>query len=258
LIPLEEQIKLIAFIKGRLSEQSARLFSLCISGSHLYGFTSGDSDVDIRGIFVRNTNKLLGLSRPKTTIRIEVGNYDIELHELSFILNKALSGNFTILEHIFADQIYTTTDFLKMKRLIPLTKKGLRDSYRGMSMHNYKKFIRTGKKNEVKKYLYVLRGLMAGVYVLDVKKIEPNIDKLTKHFKFPIVKTLIKLKRAGKEHDPIPKDLDTGKVEHLIQILLTRIDFAYMRSTLQEVATKDERDSIEQFLVDNRKSNMDT
>jgi len=258
LISLEEQIKLIADIKRRLNENSARLFSLSISGSHLYGFSSEDSDIDIRGIFVTNTNRLLGLSKPKTTMRMEIGKYDIELHELNFVLNKALKGNFTILEHIFVDQIYTTKEFLKMRKLIPLTKNGLRDSYRGMSMHNYKKFIRTGKRNEVKKYLYVLRGLLAGIYVLDVGQLKPNIDELVKHFKFPIVKTLVELKKRGKERNPIPGNLDTGVIENLIETLLKRIDRAYMKSSLSEEPTKEERERVEELLLDIRRKNLDT
>jgi len=48
-LDLEEQVKIISQIKNELGKRSARLFSLMISGSHLYGFSSPDSDVDIRG-----------------------------------------------------------------------------------------------------------------------------------------------------------------------------------------------------------------
>ena len=47
---LEEQIRIIAKIKQELTKRSARLFSLMVSGSHLYGFTSKDSDVDLREV----------------------------------------------------------------------------------------------------------------------------------------------------------------------------------------------------------------
>jgi len=71
---LEDQIRIIAKVKNELGKRSARLVNLMISGSHLYGFTSKDSDIDIPGIFLYNTNKLMGLSIPKDTIELKIGN----------------------------------------------------------------------------------------------------------------------------------------------------------------------------------------
>ena len=42
-----------------------------ISGAHLYGFASPDSDVDLRGAFLHPARALLGLHPPDETITIE-------------------------------------------------------------------------------------------------------------------------------------------------------------------------------------------
>jgi predicted nucleotidyltransferase len=42
-----------------------------ISGAHLYGFASLDSDVDLRGAFILPARELLGLHPPKETVTIE-------------------------------------------------------------------------------------------------------------------------------------------------------------------------------------------
>jgi hypothetical protein len=42
-----------------------------ISGAHLYGFASPDSDVDLRGAFVHPARDVLGLHPPNETITIE-------------------------------------------------------------------------------------------------------------------------------------------------------------------------------------------
>lgn len=42
-----------------------------ISGAHLYGFASPDSDVDLRGAFMLPARELLGLHPPDETITIE-------------------------------------------------------------------------------------------------------------------------------------------------------------------------------------------
>lgn len=254
---LEEQIKLISKIKNELNSRSARLFSLTISGSHLYGFSSSDSDVDIRGIFVYNTNKLLGLERPPTHLYLEIEDYDIMLDELGPAIEQIFKGNCNQLEHIMAPQIYTSPDFLLLEEIIMLNKDGLFKSYRGLATFNYKKFISTGRRNTVKKYLYVLRGLMAGIYVLEVGKIEPNLEVLNKRFKIPEAKVLLKLKREGKENEELPKDLDTGNIERVIEKLFKRIEKAYVKSKLLVPGHKD-KESLNELLIEIRKKHLDT
>src|SRR5262245_42976273 len=41
-----------------------------ISGAHLYGFASADSDVDLRGAFLLPARELLGLRPPRETLTI--------------------------------------------------------------------------------------------------------------------------------------------------------------------------------------------
>ena len=42
-----------------------------VSGAHLYGFASPDSDVDLRGAFLRPVREVLGLHPPTETITVE-------------------------------------------------------------------------------------------------------------------------------------------------------------------------------------------
>lgn len=253
---LEEKIRIIARVKDELNKRSARLFNLMISGSHLYGFESPDSDIDLRGIFLYSTNAYLGLCSPKLVIELKIGKYDIVLFELGKALNLALKGNCNELEHLMAEQIYTTSDFLELRELLILNKKGIYNSYKGLSTFNYKKFIMKGKKNTVKKYLYVFRGLMAGTYALEMGKILPNVEALNKHFKIPEVKILLKLKREGREKEPIPDDLDTGIIESQIERLFQRIDRAYLKTKLTEPG-KEDRKILNEFLIKIRKKYLD-
>jgi len=253
---LEKQIDIIAKIKNELGKRSARLFSLMLSGSHLYGFESPDSDFDIRGVFVYNTNVLLRMSEPKDVIELKIGEYDIVLHELKKVLDLTIAGNANILEMITAKQIYTTSDFLDLKEIFVLNKEGIYRSYKGLATHNYEKFIRTGKKKSIEKYLYVMRSLMAGSYVLETGKIEPNIEVLNTHFKSPHVKILIKLKKAGQEEGDLPPELDRGEIEGTIGDYFDRIDTAYSRTVLG-VPSNDDRENFDQFLIKIRRKNLD-
>ena len=47
-----------------------RLFS-SISGAHLYGFPSPDSDFDLRGVHLLPVRDLIGLSTPRETVESE-------------------------------------------------------------------------------------------------------------------------------------------------------------------------------------------
>jgi len=181
IISLEDQIRLLAKTKKYLNDQHvSTLLSLGISGSHLYGFNSPDSDVDLRGIAISNTHQFLGLNRPMRNLDITEGNMDIVIQEIGTITNLALKSNCTTLEQVIAPQIYSTPEFLEWKSMVlgMMNKTGLYKSYKGMAIFNYHKFIKTGRKKTVKKYLYIIRSLLAGIYALEEGKINPNLPEL--------------------------------------------------------------------------------
>ena len=125
-----------------------------------------------------------------------------------------------------------------------------------MATFNYKKFILAGR-NTIKKYLYVFRGLMAGIYVLQTGQIEPNIEVLNTYFKLLEVKKLIELKKSGIEVEPVPSELDNGALETRINELYERIDKAFEISKIPDRPTDEEINKINEFLVSMRKDFID-
>jgi len=255
---LREHLEVISEIKKRLAGKPAKMINLMISGAHLYGFPSPDSDIDYRGMFQIHTAKLIGLQRPKDVFELKHKNAEIVLFELSKEIGLALSGNCNVLEHINAKQIVSTAEFIKLRQLINNAwgKIGIYNSYKGMATFNYKKFVLQGK-NTVKKYLYVFRGLMAGIYALQTGQIEPDVFQLNKYFKIPEVKQLIKLKRAGIEVSPIPEDMDTGNLEQRINELFERIDKAFEKSKIPDRPEEEDVNKINEFLISIRKDYID-
>lgn len=254
-IPLEDQIKIIAQVKEKIDEtQNGNLIYLTISGSDLYGFPSKDSDVDYRGTYLTGTENLLGLHQKRDVIEMKP---DIVLFELSKELTLALKGNCNVLEHINAKPIYRTSDFLDMRQMInnAFPKKGLYDSYRGMAMFNYKKFIMKGRKT-YKKYLYVLRGIMAGIYALQTGRIESNIETLNKYFKLDEVKVLVKAKREGFENDEVTNLIEDGSLDSMIPPLFDRMDKAYVKSKIPDKVDSQLRDEINSWLIELRKNKI--
>lgn len=71
--------------RGRLAELARRgpvpIFAT-ISGAHLYGFASRDSDVDLRGAFLHPLRAMLSLHAPRETITVKEEG-DIELDRVA-------------------------------------------------------------------------------------------------------------------------------------------------------------------------------
>lgn len=247
---IQDEIKLISRLKHEVTRNNGKLLNAYISGSHLYGWVSKDSDVDVRGCFILNKKEFLGLKKPKEVIEIKTKDgQDIVLFEIKKLINLALHGNCNILEEINANQFYKQADFVQLKHLInnAFGKKGIYNSYRGMAYANYKNFILKGR-NTVKKYLYVFRGLMAGIYCLQTGLIKPDIEELNKHFKIKEVTKLLSIKREGLENESL-KDLETGILDEKIADLFDKIDEAYIKCKMPEVPTEGEKDEINKFLI---------
>jgi len=252
---IKEEIQLISKLKENIHSRGGTLLNAYVSGSHLYGWDSKDSDIDIRGCYVLRKENFLGLGKPREVIEIKddadvlLFNTDIVLFEIKKLICLALQGNCNILEEINSKQFYKNADFVQLKQLInnAFGKKGIYNSYRGMATFNYKKFILCGR-NTVKKYLYVFRGLMAGIYCLQTGLIKPNIEELNKHFKIKEVTKLLEIKKQGLENEPL-KDLEEGILDERIKELFDKIDSAYLKCKMPEKPTDEEIETINKFLI---------
>ena len=70
---IEEKLKKIA------SEHPFPLVFATVSGAHLYGFPSADSDYDLRGVHVLPVQDVIGLDAGRETIQVEEIRENLEL-----------------------------------------------------------------------------------------------------------------------------------------------------------------------------------
>lgn len=173
-----------------LKEHNVKPVYIVLSGSHLYGFPSKDSDIDIRCCHIKDTKSLFHLERGTDIYQwkeeIDGIKVEFESSEIQKVITLAMGNNSNILEHIFTKNLLTT-ESTEMKRLRKLARDSITTQvyypYHGMGEYNYKKFIEsmnpTYEDKLVKKYLYVMRSYLVGEYALLTGKIEPNI---TSHF----------------------------------------------------------------------------
>lgn len=272
-MPRSEHIEFIGKLKKKVaSEYHGKVINLMISGSHLFGFESPDSDTDYRGCFQVSTNKLLGIGKPRDNIQYKImkdGMTEADIHdkdifdkdavldELEKEVGLLLAGNCNHFEHLYADQLLTSEEYVEMRGIFvgSINLIGLYNSYHGMAHQNYKKFI-MGGKHTVKKYLYVLRGLMAGTYAMDNYDIQPNIDVLSDIYDSPVVKELISLKKRGMEKQKVNKNLD--KYNQEVDKWFIRIDESVKEIPIVEQKEFDERRNVaSEFLVKARLRYLD-
>ena len=256
---IAELIPTISFIKEKINNEiKGKVIYLTLSGAHLYGMESVDSDYDIRGCFLQKTEALLGLKLPKDQLQttLKEQNADIDIFEMRKELGLLVKSNCNVLEHLFATPLYSDVlEHSKLKQLIRhlINKNGLYGSYRGMAYFNYKKFI-LGNQPTVKKYLYVFRALLAGIYALNTGQIEPNIEKLNQSFDYENVTNLIELKKHGEEKSKTGRNESHDK---LIDDLFIQITNAFEASWLPESPNKEDYDAVDEYLKNLRKNYLD-
>ena len=93
-----------------------------VSGAHLYGFPSPDSDIDLRGCHQLPLCDLVGLSPPTETLEREsvLSGIEVELvsHDIGKYLRLLVKNNGYVLEQIYSPIIVLGGEFLE--RLRPL------------------------------------------------------------------------------------------------------------------------------------------
>ncbi len=156
--------------------ENIRLLYAAESGSRAWGFASPDSDYDVRFVYVRRVADYLKLEKLRDVVewrRDEV--LDINGWDLAKALRLLRASNPTLFEWSRSPVVYRTTEeWRAVQREMDrhfLTKTGLHH-YLGTAMRNYRDFL-LGETVRMKKYFYVLRPLLACLWILNRKKPPP-------------------------------------------------------------------------------------
>jgi hypothetical protein len=247
-------MKELLLLKNFVKDNVKRPVFFTVSGAHLYGFPSKDSDFDLRGVHVIDTKELFHFSKPDETIEIKAKlsekEMDLVSHELEKFLTLVLSANGNMLEQLHSPIVIATSkEHEELKKLARnAVCKKLYQHYKGMAYQNYSRYIQEGIVT-VKKYLYVLRSLMAGIYVLQEGKIEADITKLNKKFKFSEIDELIRKKKQEKIQMKREE-----RLESLIRSLFEQLDYAHKTSKLPDDVQNSEE--FDKFLLEVRTRNL--
>ena len=202
---------MIKIIQEKLEEveevHNVKILHAVESGSRAWGFSSPDSDYDVRFIYVRPIEFYLKLEKTRDVIEHILDDVlDINGWDLQKALRLLHISNPTLFEWTNSPIVYKTTDYFSdFKKHINgyfLQKSGLYH-YLSTAESNYREYLK-GEIVKRKKYFYVLRPLLACRWILENNCPPPMLfsdlleTQLEKEY-VPVVENLILEKQNSPE-----------------------------------------------------------
>src|SRR5437667_1842847 len=191
-------------ILAEVTRQPYPLLFVTISGAHLYGFPSPDSDYDLRGVHILPVREVIGLTPPRETIETSGVHDGLELdlvtHDAKKFFTLMLRKNGYVLEQLLSPLIvHTTPAHEELKELSRgcITKHHAHH-YLGFAQTQWKLFEKATPPR-VKPLLYVYRVLLTGIHLMRTGQVEANLLTLNESFKLPYVLDLVERKLSGPE-----------------------------------------------------------
>jgi predicted nucleotidyltransferase len=238
----------MAALRQLIEQQRYTPLFVTVSGAHLYGFPSPDSDVDLRGAHLLPLRDVIGLDLPNQTVerKLDLAGTEVELvsHDLAKYLRLLVKNNGYVLEQIFSPLVVMGQGFLNELR--PLARRCItRHHYR-----HYRGFLSTQRKllekqepKITKTVLYAYRVLLTGINLLRTGEIECNLSRLAHEYQRPFLTDLIAQKREEKGTAP---HLDWSFHHSQLQELEGILDTAYQESALPG---ESDRRAVNAFLI---------
>jgi predicted nucleotidyltransferase len=226
----------------QVREHPYPLLFATISGAHLYGFPSADSDFDLRGVHLLPLEDVVGLKSSEETVEksgIHDGlEIDLVTHDARKFFALMLKKNGYVLEQLLSPLVVLTTpEHEELKSLAAgcLTKHHAHH-YLGFAETQWKLFAKESPPR-VKPLLYVYRVLLTGIHLMTTGVVEANLVRLNETAKLPYIPDLIARKTAGPEKGTLDAaDLIFHEREY--ERLRAKLEEEYVRSRLPEVPTR--------------------
>lgn len=221
-----------------VSEQPYPMLFVTISGAHLYGFPSPDSDYDVRGVHILPIREVVGLDLGRETIEAsEVRDgleIDLVTHDVKKFFGLLLKKNGYVLEQLYSPLVVKTSP--EHEELKEIARRCITrhhsHHYFGFAETEWKLFDKE-RPRRVKPLLYVFRVLLTGIHLMRTGEVEANLRLLNEEFKLDYLSDLIARKLEGPEKSV----LDEADVSFYLgeyERLRASLEEAYRASALPE------------------------
>lgn len=194
-------------LKTIVDQQRYPLLFVTVSGAHLYGFPSKDSDYDLRGVHILPAGQVLGIKAVEETIEQArppqgAGDIDLDLvtHDIKKFMLLMLKKNGYVLEQLFSPLIvHTTGEHQRLKDIgLQCVTRHHVHHYLGFSRNQWALFQKEDPPR-IKPLLYVYRTFLTGIHLMRTGRVEANLLNLNEEFRLPYIDDLVQRKLEGGE-----------------------------------------------------------
>lgn len=225
-------------LKAIVAEQPYPLVFATISGAHLYGFPSPDSDYDLRGAHVLPLAEVVSLRPPRETIEwsgdADGLEMDLVTHDARKFFGLMLKNNGYVLEQLLSPLVvHTTPEHEELREIARLCiTRHHAHHYRGFAESQWRLFHKESPRR-VKPLLYVYRVLLTGIHLMQTGEVDANLPRLNDAARLPYIDDLIARKLAGPEQSTLA-DADLAFHEREYQRLLGTLGEAFAATKLRD------------------------
>ena len=223
-----------------VKEHPYALLFATISGAHLYGFPSPDSDYDLRGVHILPAEEVLGLFPDRDTIEISKKE-DIELdlvtHDVQKFFGLLLKANGYVLEQLYSPLVvHTTAEHEELKSIARnCVTRHHAHHYFGFAENQWRLFQKEDPPR-VKPLLYVFRVLLTGIHLMRTGIVEANLNRLNEEYELPYIPELIERKTRGTERQTL-EQAEVSFYENEYDLLRKRLENETNQTRLPESQT---------------------
>ncbi len=226
-------------LRRQIAEHPYPLIFATISGAHLYGFPSPDSDFDLRGAHLLPLRDVVGLAEANETVEksgIHDGlEIDLVTHDIKKFFGLMLRKNGYVLEQLLSPLVIQTSpehEELKSIAADCITRHHAHH-YFGFAETQWKLFQKADPPH-VKPLLYVYRVLLTGIHLMRTGQVEANLIHLNETPRLPYIPDLIARKTGGPEQGCL-EQADLAFHHREYERLRSALQQAHEESRLQEV-----------------------
>jgi uncharacterized protein len=222
-----------------------------ISGAHLYGFSSPDSDYDLRGVHILPLKAVLSLTLGQETIEVsnlqEGLDLDLVTHDIKKFFTLLLKRNGYVLEQLYSPlMVSTTPEHEELKAIaVHCITRHHSHHYLGFA-HTQWHLLCKQPQARVKTLLYLYRVLLTGIHLMQTGEVEANLVTLNQRFQLPYLKDLIAQKQSGSETEAVAA-LDLTFHEQEYQRLTQQLEETSQTSHLPEEPSA--KDALNDLLI---------
>ncbi len=253
------EIEIVPAVYEIVKTHPNTLLFASISGAHLYGFPSQNSDWDIRGAHLLPLSDVLGMKESKDVYEfmefVDEVEIDLVSYDLKKFCNLIRKKNGNVLEQLASP--LTILNSSEGEQLRDIARRSLTKHhighYRGMAKNRFRSFQ---KDPVLKTGLYAIRALLTGINLLLSEEVEADLGRLislnyVEKEERTLVEELIRLK--AKDEKIHVEGALLLSLESLIEALFGKIEASYHKSALKDEVPEAMKE-LDRFLIATRLS----